>query len=332
MVLLTLFSVAVFAVLSQGESASADNRARVVASGLADRELKLAGEAVIAAGALAGPLAGLEDEVNPNVPADMDSGDARYAFGVEGEKFMVERHVELRAVGSGSACNTVEGGSLSQSALLVTVTVSWKGMGAATRPHTAAKLFPPSRDATLGLGSGEAALGVKVSGTLDPGGGGVAGPRPNVRVQVTGAGTSATAVTDSAGCAIFLVKPLGGESNYEVTVLGYTGAGVFVTPSQEVHPTRTEPLVSAGESRTVNFDDYERAASFTALVTGGVADSVSLAPASGIVAPVVAGVVGGEAVFDVVWPGIYSVEINGVPVVTVTLLPGDQAEKSVQVP
>ncbi|MDR1427291.1 MAG: hypothetical protein LBJ08_05980 [Bifidobacteriaceae bacterium] len=344
-VLLAIFGTATTVIVIQGGRVSADNAARIVATGLADRELTLSGEVVTGSPGGADLLLNPATVVNPNVTPEMSSHNAEYAFRSQGQLYRVERHANLQPIGAGTPCENISAAEVKQFAVLVTVTVTWMDMGRSTSPHVASRLFAPHRDAVAGLDPGEAVLGVRVTGTKGTGPGTPPYGRQNVEVEVTGGGFfSNIQVTDERGCAIFVITPPAGGANYQVTLLGYLGNGDFVNSAHEIQPTRTEYMLFPGESRPVPFADYEPAASFTAKILNwddsliGTIDTVSLLPADPAAATITRPIVvspGSDptATFEAVWPGAYTVQIGGVLTnIAFGLDAGDHQEKDVPVP
>jgi hypothetical protein len=316
--LLGIFTAAATEIVIQGTAVSANNGARIVAAGLAQRELNLVSETMGLGADGAASLLSPATAINPNVASDMVSDDADFAFRVDGRNYRVERTTSRQVIGAGSPCNSTTGADdITQFALSVAVRVSWQGMGASTKPHVAAKLFAPHREASSGIGDDQAVFGVSVKGTTDP-----SNPaRANVRVQMTGGGTNEIAVTDAKGCAIFSTTPLASGEDYEFTLLGHTGSTVFVNMGQEQHPTKTEFLVTPRESRAVSFTEYDPAGSLTVTGVPAAATAVTMLPATGGVSSVTVDVEGGTAIFPALWPGVYSLVTDGSPQ-SVTLQPG----------
>jgi hypothetical protein len=331
-VLLSIFTIAAGMLVAQGTQTSADNRARIGAAGLAQRELDLVAETVTESIHGAQSLFSPQTAINPHLSTELDSGDPDYAFTVDGDRYKVVRYAQYQAIGTGSTCDS--GSVLTQFATLVKVTVTWEQMSAGTKPHVAYSLLPPHRGLAGEGISDKAVIAPKVKGK-------VADPevwRPNMRLRLTGPGTSLEAVTDTNGCAVFVVTPpAGAAADYEVTLLGSEDGTPYVLPSGDGQPVWTEYAVKAGETRMGHeFEPYDRAASLTVKVTG--ADStvleVKLVPfGSGagddFKAPLEAD---GTAEFASLYPDTYMLQVGAAPPVSVTLLPGEHVEEAVVLP
>ncbi|MDR2253186.1 MAG: hypothetical protein LBD97_04880 [Bifidobacteriaceae bacterium] len=315
--------------LSSGVRTSRDSRARAAASSLAQRELDLASQE-ITDGRGSGALRDAGLAVNPNLPAELDSGDPEFAFALNGQTYRVERRAELREASSGSACDSETIGDKKVYGTLVTVTVTWQGMGASTRPHVAAEFFPPRRGETLGLDPARALLAIRVEGVA----GATGAARAGVRVEVLGhGGPPGPVVTNSKGCAVVEVTPpQTNGATYTVRLLGGQ-SGTWITPGGAETPIMEVTEVLPGASRIVEFPPYDRAAQVTVLVTGDISGvfSAQIEPASGTLGGARQATLDavGLAQFGNVYPGTYFVTAGGSAPVTVELGPGES--KTVQV-
>jgi hypothetical protein len=336
-VLLSIFTLATGVVVAQSTAASANNRARISASGLAQRELEFVRDSITADKAGAETLLNAGTVVNPHVSAALESGDTDFAYEVDGQRFRIERYVARQSIGKGSPCESLTADASRQYATLVKVTVTWEGMGASTRPHVASLLVPPHSDAGSVTGTDNAVIGVKVSGVSVPG----SPTRSGIRVKATGpSGTLPELLTDPQGCAVFVVSipSTAPMANYEITLLGHISGSQFVTMGQETEPVQTVHNLSAGESRQVKFESYEEAASLRVHVPGadpvGVTEVFAQSFTGGSGAAIPAPLEGGTAKFDVLCPGEWgvwteTVTATGVETSTpvpVTLEPGTSKE------
>ncbi|MDR1633488.1 MAG: hypothetical protein LBS27_00880 [Bifidobacteriaceae bacterium] len=322
--LLSVFSIAAVMAITGGTAASSDNRARITAAGLAQRELDYSGE-VIASGSnganlLRDPV--LYPPVNPNLPASMDTGDANYAFGVDGQRYKVERSVTTYVTQVNSPCDSGSGATQTAEGTVVTVTVSWEGASAATRPHVASKVFPPHPNAVSGLTTGQSQIAVVVKGDDQNG----TGPRQGVVVEVSGPQVlSPREVTNINGCAVFKVVPgSSAGSLYTVTLIGYQGGGSYVFTNGQVQP-HIDVTVLPDETKLVPFNGYSQAGSITVRVLNApisvqIVDLRPQDPNAG--GPRSAYLVGGAALFGDLPPGYYSIEIGGVSKGTANVAPG----------
>jgi hypothetical protein len=305
-VLLSIFSIATAAVVAQGTAASADNRARIAASGLAQRELEFVADIIAASPEGVDSLLSPATAVNPNVTGDLDSGDPVFAYRVDGDKFRVERQTKHQMIGAGSPCEVGGPATTKQFATLVQVTVAWEGMSAGTKPHVESALFPPHRGASAAGLADQAILGVDVTGVT-----GADAGRPDMKVRVTGPGTAFETTTDATGCAIVVVKPPATGADYEVTLLGHTGPTLYVDSNRQPQPSQTVYSLKPGDSRPVPFELYDPAASLTVTVDTTLdpsVTSVAVLPSSAGFGPEMPlPLTDGKAEFDILCPGNYSV-------------------------
>jgi type II secretory pathway pseudopilin PulG len=326
--LLSIFGLAAMMVITAGTSTSADNRARVGAAGLAQRELDYAAQVITSSANGAQALMALGEEANPNIPDDprlntlaTDGPGAYYGFLLDGQKYRVVRSVAPHDNSVESPCDTPTSTVFPAQAVTVTVTVTWDGMGASTKPHVASKIFPQKANAASGLEPGDAQLVVLVTGSAKDS---PSGPRPGVKVEVTGANVKTpSAVTNSAGCAVILVTPPADGADYAVKLGGYTGSEVFVYTDGKPDPVQTVG-VEPGKSVPVSFPEYSQAASLTVRFIG-LPESVAIVR---LAAEGESGrhydehVSGGQVVFGPVAPGSYLIEVGAHPPWPVTLEPG----------
>ncbi|MDR2567395.1 MAG: hypothetical protein LBC97_15300 [Bifidobacteriaceae bacterium] len=330
-ILIAVFSIAVMTAITSGTAASADNRARITAAGLAQRELDYAAERITGSPNGANQLLdpAVNPAVNPNLPASMDTGHAVYAFGVDGQRYKVVRTASTYITEVNSPCDPSGSATQTAKGTLVTVTVSWEGASAGTRPHVASKVFPPHRNAPSALSPGQSQISVFVKGEDHSG----AGPIQGVQVEVTGPQVlTGPQITNAAGCAVFTVVPASPTgSDYTVTLLGYQGGSSFVYPNGQVNPSQPAP-VQPGANTSVKFEDYNEAASLTVVVPNAP-ESVQFVQARPLFAlggtARQASLVGGVATFTGLAPGDYSIDIGGVSKATVTLVPGPNPSKEV---
>ena len=338
-VLLALFTTATTMVLAQATGTSTDNRARVGASALAQRELEYASQAITQGeGSSALRKAGINGTVvNPNVPAELDTGpDQEYRFLLDGVRYKVVREATTWETTAGSACeaDTVSGKTKFVYGTLVTVTVTWTGMGETTRPHVASQVFPPKRDETLGTDDSVAVVSVGVED--------IAGvPQGGISVQFTGPGTTLTRTTSAKGCATFEVTPDPAGTDYVATLFG-DGKSVWVNPSGEENPSYTYPKVKPQDSAIYVFEDgYERAAQLTVKVVNAQAlaiTTVQIEPVSDTAGMTRQAVldIGGSAIFSLVYPGLYYLTALGaeavLPPQPVELEPGTSPTAELVIP
>jgi hypothetical protein len=260
--LLSMFSVAGLVAVASGAASSADNRARIAANGLAQRELSLVGEQIIGS-----PLGAAEllaqgsggKVINPNRSPELQGShvDPDYPFALDGEEYRVERTAEPHFVGAGSPCVKPDA-ETDRYGTMVRVAVSWKSAGPGARPHEVAKYFAPAAESGPGLEAGTALLVVTVTGPPDSAG---SVYRKGVPVEVTGPGIPPqTQNTDAKGCTVFVVKPEPSGSDYTVK-LGGSGTGKYVTPAGKEITVESVSGVIAGQTQMVKIENYAIAAS-----------------------------------------------------------------------
>ncbi|MDR2380876.1 MAG: hypothetical protein LBE08_06850 [Bifidobacteriaceae bacterium] len=330
-VLLTVFSSAAMVAVTSSTATSTDNRARVTASGLAVRELDLVGELIAASATGADDILN-QVVVNGTVEASMQGENPDFPYLLDGEEYRVERRADAYPlVNKGAACEAT-GSPVTQmrQGTLVTVTVTWASQKEVTQPHVARKLFAPHRNSGTGMAPGQAVIAVKVEGKITVSG---TTDRAGVQVQVVGAGTGQTQVTDSKGCAVFSVYPGSASVLYEVTV-GTPGGGYTTTAGNPTPVLQVGPLTE-GDWQQAPLQDYDPAASLTVKVLkiNELVQQVDLEPAAGE-----AGdarhlpLEGGDTVkFEHVYPGTYAIIVYGADTKMVTLLPGAHEYKEVEV-
>jgi hypothetical protein len=306
--LLAIFTVATASAVTSGAATSADNRARVGASALGQREMEYSSQIITTQGSQRLRQLGVAGtEVNPHLTAELQAGSAatgEYQFKLDGVLYRVERSAALWPASEGSACQDASVGKQTIWGTLVTVTVSWSGMGKTTRPHVVKQVFPPGTTETLLTDPAKALIAVKVTGVAGSG----SGLRQGVKVQVGGLGApSAVHLTTQKGCAVFEVAPPPGGAEYEVRLLGGP-SGVWVDGAGAHNPAQTVAL-EAGQSKQVPFEAYDQAARLEVTVVNAPSSvgAVTLEPAAGV-ANTHAQLIDPDtrqAVFEHVYPGTY---------------------------
>lgn len=330
--LMALFTTATTVALASATATSTDNRARVGASALAQRELEYVSQA-ITQGAGSSALRDEGTVENPHVAEELDTGaNQEYRFAIDGERYKVVRTAEPWETTTGSAC---EADTISEKTVygtLVTVTVTWDGMGDLTKPHVASQIFPPKRDETLGVdpSKGVVAIGVKDS---------TGAPLGGIQVRLTGGGGPWTKTTNAKGCVAFEVTPDQDGSEYQATLLG-DGKSAWVNPTGQPNPAITV-TVQPGKSQAQWFEDgYDRAASLKVRAINAASHAVEyvqIEPPSDTGGGTRLAKVEGEfAQFDNVYPGVYYLTVLGVedllPPVRVELDPGAKPEITLEIP
>ncbi|MDR1441780.1 MAG: hypothetical protein LBJ02_05235 [Bifidobacteriaceae bacterium] len=325
-VLLSVFSVAATAAIAGGTATSADNRARVGAAGLAQRELDYAAQAIISSPDGARELISQGETENPNVPPELrvastGGPDPKFAIQMDGQRYRVVRVAAPYGSGGQPQCGGADSAPGTAQGTLVTVTVTWEGMSAAARPHVASKVFPPQPNAAVGLDAGQAQLVVSVNGRDAAG----AGPRQGIRVFLSGPGVlTPTLTTNAFGCAVFIVKPDPAGSQYTAKLLGYGGTGTFLSADGQIEPVSPAITIEPGDSLAHAFLGYSLAARLYLTVANAPASVqvVQLRPLFEGGVTQTEQLHGAAADFRDIVPGSYSVDIGGTSRGTVDLAPG----------
>jgi type II secretory pathway pseudopilin PulG len=247
MVAFTLFAVmstAVLAVLGGAVRLTHEDRARMVASDLAARELEITRDTFTSA--VQGP-----DAVTTNLvtnPHPLAGGTAGQPLVVNGVPYTVERTAQWAAVDSEAASTCDEGTTSELAYLKVKVSVRWPALGARPPVEMSTVMTPPKGTYSTFAGH----IGLKV---VDASG----RPQPGVQVSARAAsGAVRTGTTAADGCALISFVAAG---SYSVTA----SAPGFVTPQGSPTGDATA-LVQAGQiwKGTV---EYDRAATVTVAFT-----------------------------------------------------------------
>jgi type II secretory pathway pseudopilin PulG len=310
MVLIAVFSASLLLSMGAATRASADNRARIGAAGLAQRELALAGEMIHQAGGSGAALVA-STAVNPHLDASVAGSDpgSRHPFTLDGQSYRVERSAQLRSIKSESCPDpSTSAGRLMST--LVTVSVTWAGMRPASRPHTVSKLFPPAKGSEGAIPKGSSLVVVRVKG-LDDGAAG--SDRAGVRVSLAGPGGGTMLTTDAEGCAFTYVKPPPAGADYTVQLLRGPGGAKYVSLAGVEQPIQPLLTVVPDTSRLVTFDAYDLAGEVSVEVEDPAAWDPPLSEVG--LLPSVGGAGGrrnlpfdgGTVLFEGVYPGVYSV-------------------------
>jgi hypothetical protein len=327
-VLLSIFSIAVALVVTSGTAASSDNRSRVSANGLGQREVDIVLEEITADQSAAASMRG--ESVNPHLAEEMKYShfnpagtdpDPDYPFKMDGESYRVVRMVEPRTNTDGTSCLST-GTVVGDLGHTVTVTVTWASMGAGTAPHVISQFVPRNRDASTGSDPTKAVVAVQVSGQP------VAGitARGGVKVRISGLGAPGTTqITDPRGCVAFEVTPPAGGGDYDVQLLGADSA-TYVDHLGQSEPVKKQSGVIAGTSALVVLSNYDQAAHMTVTVLNSnpSIQHVFLEPMfSGGGDTIQEPVKGVSATFSNLYPGSYVVRAGSSNPVAVTLTPGE---------
>jgi type II secretory pathway pseudopilin PulG len=321
--LLAVFSTATVMAVTTGTATSSENRARVGAASLAQRELEYVSQIITTSGTakLRKEPTKINPDLTPELTAQTPSGE--YAFELDGTLYRVERKVSNWLASQGSACDDSTIGKNPVIGTLVTVSVTWDGMQNTTKPHVASKVFPPKTDETLALAPGTSLLAVSVDGVAGPGG----TQRAGVRVQVAG-GTvlsAPIAYTNSNGCTLFQVQPDAAGTIYQVQLLGGP-SGLWIDEGGDEKPVTDTELVMPDQNLPVPLK-YDQAATLKVTVKGGdESDWVTLESADAELGiPIQEPIEGGVASFPKVYPGTYTARLHDTTK-AVELAPGEDGE------
>jgi hypothetical protein len=234
--LIAICAVAVGTILISAIKASQNDRQRVAASNLAQREIETSNNLFGTSDTAALALGNSGTVVNPT-PYQADAAGNSV---VDGTHYTVTRTAEWLPVGNGaSAC---DGSSLvTYPSLRITATVTWPNM-APVKPISETDILTPQK--TLLGNTTESYLAVKVINSA-----GLA--QSGVNVSLSGPSSATPTVTDSSGCAVFQLTTTG---SYSAT-LNNTG---YVDNTGNARPSKSQS-VAAGQLYVLQFS-YDQAA------------------------------------------------------------------------
>ena len=188
-----LASVVLGLVLS-AQRTSVDNRNRVAAANLAAREVEYVREQFMATAS--GPM-DVANAGTVNNPHPLAGGVAGDPLVLDGTAYSVVRSVMWNITGE-TGVSACEGGTLVEHpSLIVTVRVTWPGMGI-TEPVVNQAVLAPDRGAGLPTTASFAAVAVKDS---------AGAPNPYRTVVVSSSSETRTGLTDTSGCAVIPLAP-----------------------------------------------------------------------------------------------------------------------------
>ena len=248
-----LVSIVVFAIiatavavgLQSAISTTRQDRMRVQGAHLAARELELARHEFATSATGVADLAGSASTSNPHPLAGQVSGQP---LRIDGVPFTVTRSVQWLPAGAGqSACDG--GAAVGFPVLAVNVRVTWGAMGG-VKPVESTTLLTPPKKVVSGTASFIAVQVVGAAGT----------PQTAMQVQLTGGGTSSSAVTADDGCAVFQVNPTSYPQSYDLTA--YQSG--YVDRYGNATGVRTTTIAAAGTLVRPAPISYDRAATLTA--------------------------------------------------------------------
>jgi Tfp pilus assembly protein PilV len=253
--LMALAAVAIGTVLLASIRTSQNDRQRVAASNLAQREIENSRNLFGTSDAAALALGASGTVTNPT---PYPSGTPGTDSVVDGSSYTVTRTTKWLPTGTGS--NACDGGSaVTYPSLQVDVTVT-ANQAVNTKPITETTLLTPQK--TLLATTNESYIAVKV---LNAAGTAASG----INVSVSGPSSTAPQTTDSTGCAVFMVTTAG---SYTVK-LANTG---YVDNSGVATPTKVQ-VTANGQLYVLPFS-YDKAASIRIVQT--ILNSTYPAPAT----------------------------------------------------
>jgi prepilin-type N-terminal cleavage/methylation domain-containing protein len=237
-VLFGLLATAVMTTLNYTINTTRNDRNRVAAATLAQRELEIVRNQFYNAQQGQGPTTIAVNQVTN--PSPLPGGTAGQPLVVDGTEYTLVREAEWTNSESGAAASSPceNGGTNELSYLKVHVEVTWAKMGSIP-PVTSDTLLTPPKG-TYASDTGH--IGVKVVGRDGQ-------PQGGVPVTITGP-SSQTGSTSSDGCAVFAFLPAG---NYTVTM---TDAG-YVNGKNEPAPSYSAGVQVGAITRLAV--DYDRA-------------------------------------------------------------------------
>lgn len=230
LLLLAILSAVVVGLILQAQSKTRDNRNRVAASNLAQREIDIVRDEFGRSKTAPVTIANAGTVVNPHQLAGGTAGDALL---LDGTPYTVRRAVQWNVTGTGSsAC---DGGTLVlYPTLEVTVTVTWPNMGVTNPVVTSAALAP---EKGTGIPTTSSFVAVKVSDETGE-------PSPGISVKVAGGSSAAYGSTDSSGCAVVQVNPAASSGT------SYTASiddAAYVDMSGATKPSKVVGVLTQGQ-------------------------------------------------------------------------------------
>ncbi|MCV2394575.1 prepilin-type N-terminal cleavage/methylation domain-containing protein [Actinotalea sp. M2MS4P-6] len=254
-VILAIIASSVLGLVITAQKQSVSNRNRVAASNLAAREIELVREQFMATSS--GPV-DLANEGMVTNPHQFEGAGAGDPLVVDGTEYTVSRSSSWNITGTGeSAC---EGGSLvTHPSLIVTVSVTWPGMGS-VQPVSNSAVLAPERDVNPGTGASFAAVAVTNA---------AGEPSAGRTVRVYSTTESRAGMTDASGCAVIQLNPPVGGTTYTAA---FPNPG-YVDITGTENPERTIGLINPGELAASTRISLDRAGSVVIRVTGGVTDA-----------------------------------------------------------
>jgi len=243
-ILMAVAAAAIGTVLLAAIRTSTNDRQRVAASNLAQRELENSRNLFGTSDAAALALGGSGTVTNPT---PYPSGSVGTDSVVDGSSYRVVRYAHWLPTGTGS--NACEGGSaVTYPSLEVDVTVTPLS-AVNTKPITESTLLTPQK--TLLATTTESYIAVKVINAAGT-------PASGINVNVSGPSSTAPQTTDVTGCAVFMVT----QSGSYTASLSNTG---YVDNTGSASPTKVQ-VVANGQLYVLPFS-YDKAASIRIVQT-----------------------------------------------------------------
>jgi prepilin-type N-terminal cleavage/methylation domain-containing protein len=234
LVAITVFAIIATAVaigLQSALNATRQDRLRVQAAHLAARELDLARHEFTTSATGVADLSSSGSVTNPHpLTPGTATGGTPAPLTVDGVPFTLTRFVQWVPVGT--AQSQCDGGSaVGFPVLSLNVKVTWPDMRGVKPVESNTLLTPPKR-----VVSGTSSyIAVKVVGAAGTG-------QAGVPVQLSGAGTSMSAVTADDGCAVFQVTPSYYPQSYDLTAAKAGWVDYYGNPTG----VRTTTVTAAG--------------------------------------------------------------------------------------
>lgn len=254
-VILGILASSVLALVISAQKQSVSNRNRVAAANLAAREIEYVREQFMATSS--GPLdvahAGVVTNAHP-----LAGGAAGSPLVLDGTPYTVVRSSSWDiTAGTNSAC--VGGSIVEHPALVVSVRVTWPGMGN-VQPVTNTAVLAPERGDGLATTASFAAVQVTDSKGQ---------PSSGRTVVVSSPSESATALTDGTGCAVLQLNPPTGGATYTAR---FSDSG-YVDITGTTSAQRSLGIIKPGVLNHSVQIALDKAASVTINITGGVSAS-----------------------------------------------------------
>ena len=288
MVVMLVLASTVLGLVITAQKQSIGNRNRVAASNLAAREIEFVREQFLATSS--GPLdvanAGVRTNAHP-----LAGGTSGAPLVIDGAEYTVEQSSAWNPTGtSASACDG--GGLVNHPTLIVSVRVTWPGMGTIT-PVTNTAVLAPERGIGLDTTAAFAAVSVKDAAGQ---------PSPFRHVTVYSTTENVSGVTDMNGCAVIALAPPTAGSSYTAK---FTDAG-YVDITRTEFPERSIGVITPGTLSSSSEISLDRAATVTIQVTG----TITAAEAAGSTVSLYQSEASGSSIIPITLTGLSTLVTN----------------------